>query len=341
MALITVGDNLPQGLELIALDGTGKQKWRQSYDLDGSGRGCEVVPVAQGFVITGLSDGRVLVLGTDEAGKLKWVRKLAQTHQNVGVGATSIGAQEVIVVGSVRAHGDALSDIYVAKLDPSGNVLWDKVLGLPDDETAAGVVGAVDGRAGVICATRTPADPRAGGDDILLAGVDSDGALLWTRVAGMAEFAERAVAIARGAANTYFVMAHSLGPSSSGMYFAEFDVLGRPKWEKRVRGIYEDCLYSGWSMSMGADGIATILAVIGDCAEFPSNIGGYGVLRIEPGGRMEWTIERAVVETDRYLEQVAAVSPREFIFSRIEETADGTEEGRVMAVRFEIPDGGE
>jgi hypothetical protein len=97
-------------------------------------------------------------------------------------GAIDLGA------GSLTSAGS--DDVFIAKLDPKGKLLWGKQFGGPSSETAlyigvddlgyvyaAGTfAGSVDFGSGLLTS--------AGGNDIFILGLDTDGSQLWSKRAG-------------------------------------------------------------------------------------------------------------------------------------------------------------
>jgi hypothetical protein len=51
----------------------------------------------------------------------------------------------MLLVGGTKSYGVGKRDIYLVKIDLSGNILWEKTIGTPGDEGAYAVVPALDG----------------------------------------------------------------------------------------------------------------------------------------------------------------------------------------------------
>ncbi len=75
----------------------------------------------------------------------------------------------------VDIYGFPTSDAFVAKLDPSGNLIWNTFLGTSDDDSALAI--ALDGVGNVYITGYTSANP-------LVAKFDSSGTLIWNSLLG-------------------------------------------------------------------------------------------------------------------------------------------------------------
>jgi hypothetical protein len=135
------------------------------------------------FVSGEVLNDPVAYAATDRAGNMY----LAGNHG----GATTTSGGKTAQFGSPHAPG---GDLWVAKLDPEGSVLWLRVLGgSGEGDFARGVAVLSDGRIAVGVITDSPDFPgaqvrmgqTAGFDDSVVTVLDpKDGAVLWSRYLG-------------------------------------------------------------------------------------------------------------------------------------------------------------
>jgi hypothetical protein len=135
----------------------------------------------------------------DSSGNLLFTRQLGTTPDDGASGVAVDGAGNIYVTGSTAGDldgtnvGDPLfgsTDFFLAKFDPSGNLLFTRQLGTVPADEAAGV--AVDGAGNVYVAGSTAGDldgvgfgdPLFGGTDFFLAKFDASGSFLGTRQLG-------------------------------------------------------------------------------------------------------------------------------------------------------------
>ena len=131
----------------------------------------------------------------DSAGALLWHTFLGSSSNDYGNGIAADGTGKVHVVGSseatwetpVRSHSGG-TDAFVAKLDSSGDLLWNTFLG--GDNQDAGFGLAVDGSAnslvtgGSDASWGSPVRSHSGSSDIFAARLDETGQLVWNTFLG-------------------------------------------------------------------------------------------------------------------------------------------------------------
>ena len=122
----------------------------------------------------GAGGADLLIAKYNSSGVLQWDRTLggAGTEQGQGVAIDSL--DNIIVTGPTGSDGAGGNDLLLAKYDPSGVLQWDRTLGGTGQDSGKKV--AVDSLDNIIVTGQTTSD-SAGGDDIFLAKLPSDGSL--------------------------------------------------------------------------------------------------------------------------------------------------------------------
>ncbi len=199
-------------LVVAKLDGSGKVLWNTFLGSKGADQGYGIALDASGDIAvvgysdsdwggplrahSGLSD--ILVAKLSGAGQLVWHSFLGTSAgMSAGSGVAFDSQSNVLLTGKSDADwGDAIRphaankkpDIVVAKLGPSGTLLWNTFLGSMENDEGEAIAVDPSGNAYVTGASGspwgTPVRGFAGGKDIVAAKLDPEGALQWNTFLG-------------------------------------------------------------------------------------------------------------------------------------------------------------
>lgn len=208
----------------VKLSSAGAVEWWRFFGSGVNEQALDLVPTADGgFVTAGLTLGAFTNVGGatpllpfngpqdtpvvkfDSAGTLLWHSFLGAAGGNqtaTAVTETSDGGIAVIMdaTGAVPTLGGIAptvafnaNDIYVAKLDTNGGVLWHTFLATASIEAAGSIAPTTDGgvfvagRAGADIPTlggQTPLSPYSTNDDILIVRLSATGSVVWYTFVG-------------------------------------------------------------------------------------------------------------------------------------------------------------
>jgi hypothetical protein len=206
------GDAMFQGGQSVAVGGAGDVfvtgNFKGTIDFGGD-------------VLASAGGKDAFVAKLDAAGNHVWSKRFGDAATQYGQGIAVDGAGNVFVVGdfngTVSFGGPVLSsgaaaELFVAKLDASGNYLWSKRFG-DADTSGAGV--AVDLVGNVLVAGRFEGTIDFGGGplaslgvgDVFVAKLDTDGGHLWSKRFGNASD-EAAAGVATDSAGNVLVAGH-------------------------------------------------------------------------------------------------------------------------------------
>ena len=115
-----------------------------------------------------------------------WNTFIGSPHADTGSDMALDMQGNVYVTGNwnmeLYPHHD-VSDAFIAKVDSTGALLWNKTLGSPNQDDGVAVAVDEDGHVYVVGNSwgswGEPLEPTAGGWDVFVAKLDSDGTLLW------------------------------------------------------------------------------------------------------------------------------------------------------------------
>jgi arginine repressor len=147
-----------------------------------------------------------------------------------------------VVVGYTKSFGAGDWDMYVVKLDSSGNVVWTKTIGGNGYDYANSIIQSSDG--GYVVAGYTYSF-GAGVVDFYVVKLDSSGNVVWTKTIG-GNYYDYAYSITQSSDGGYVVAGYtdSFGAGSADFYVVKLDSSGNVMWTKTIGGSNSDYAYS-------------------------------------------------------------------------------------------------
>ena len=166
------------GIPLIKLDSSGNVVWMLLYSDSGHSIGKKVIAIDDGgFMICAYTAGTTatqdaVLIRTDSVGNVLWNKSYGGSNfdRANSVQPTSNG---FIMAGITRSFGFGNQDLWLCKIDTSGNLLWSKTYGGTNYEWAIEIVNAQEG--GYVIAG------GAGGIGNLVMKIDTIGNTLWAK----------------------------------------------------------------------------------------------------------------------------------------------------------------
>ncbi len=226
--------------------------------------------------LTSYGDWDIFIAKLDSNGNWLWVTKAGGTGDDWGYGIAvdSSGNNYVTgwfggsaTFGSTILTSNGGADIFVAKLDSSGNWLWSKNAGGIDCDEGQSIAVDANGNSYVTGYFSDSATfgsttlTSSGGNDIFIAKLDSSGNWLWAKKAGgtSGDYVNGIAVDASGNSYVtgYFNTSATFGSAtlaSSGSYdifVAKLDSSGNWLWAKNAGGTDYDC---GNSIAVDASG---------------------------------------------------------------------------------------
>ncbi|APR77731.1 Hypothetical protein A7982_03078 [Minicystis rosea] len=261
------------------LDGTGSQVTARSFGVAGSDQyGSAIAGDAAGNTLLAgnfhgdvdFGDGMVTdgigldlyVAKLDASGKHVWSKRFGDIGDQSARALAVDGSGNVIVAGHFSGvldfggnnalPGVGADDLFVAKLDPSGDTVWAKSFGSTGDDELGGI--AVDGTGNVILIGTYPNDitfgstlSNQGGKDVFVAKLDASGTPVWAIPLGDASD-QRGYGVATDAGGNIFITGGFQGTinfvggdkvtsaNNDGVFVAKLDTSGTPVWTKAFTG---------------------------------------------------------------------------------------------------------
>lgn len=240
---------------ILKLDNSGRITWQKTYDTTGSDEAfCIKQTTDGGYIVGGFtSPGEgyydLLILKLTSTGDVTW-QKTYGTARLDFIGETFNSIQQTsdggyIVLGDTP--GDV--DLWVLKLDSTGNVSWQKTYGGPNGDSGESLYQTGDG--GYIVLGKT-ASFSAGANDVWLLKLDSSGGVTWQKSYG-GDGEEDVTAFYQTNDGGYIVAGptESFGAGDRDVWIVKLDSVGDVTWQKTYGGISGESALSVYQMSDG------------------------------------------------------------------------------------------
>ncbi|MFI5222328.1 MAG: T9SS type A sorting domain-containing protein, partial [Bacteroidia bacterium] len=297
---------------VVEFDTDGKLYWAVGAGGSADDKGNSITTDGNGIIVTGSFSSPFITFGTTTLnnggatftsdifivkyypnGTVKWAKRAGGSgneeglsvyswNNNPGIYVTGYFASSSVSFGSTTLvnTGSGTKDIFIAKYDWNGNVIWAKRAGGKDDDEGLSISGlnlcGFFNSATITFGTTVLHNPDSGYNNAFVVRIDTGGNFLWAKSAGgissaTAGFSNRYVT---GYFSGDSVMFDSIRLKSAGqtdIFIACYDNTGNVLWAKSAGGksldmandatlgdcgrIYLTGFYCGYSMNFGTDSI--------------------------------------------------------------------------------------
>jgi hypothetical protein len=224
---------------LARYDGGGDRLWLNTYRGNGYSNGHCVKEVrGGGFIIAGETKSRdgydhdVYVGRTDEKGGLIWEKNFGGGRCDYAWSVQQTKDGGFIIAGGTESSGAGIYDVYLIKLDSSGNGIWEKTYGGAGSDCGY-AVRELDG-GGYLIAGNTESFGAAG-TDVYLLKTDGGGKMIWQKTYG-GKGSDYGWSLLKAGDGGYLIAGEKEMVSDQGGGFAAYllkvDPDGKELWEK-------------------------------------------------------------------------------------------------------------
>jgi regulation of enolase protein 1 (concanavalin A-like superfamily) len=241
---------------LIRTDPKGNLLWQKALDGGNGDYGYCVQQTSDGgFIIAGFTyylaagDFDVLLIKTDANGNPLWQKIIGGSNLDYGYSIQQTTDGGYIVAGYSYSFGAGISDVYLIKIDASGNLLWQKTFGGSEADEGYSVQQTSDG--GFIIVGHTFSFSTVG-QYVYLIRTDASGNQLWQKTFGGSDI--NTGNSVRQTSDGGFIIAgftNSFGAGSGDVYLIRTDASGNQLWQKTFGGSNYDY---GNSVQQTSDG---------------------------------------------------------------------------------------
>lgn len=259
-------------LWVVRLDASGNMVWNKKYGGSGQDFALNVTKTFDGnYIVSGVThspemagyrgEGDFLVMKINGAGDVIWQKTMGGSGADYGpMKVKETPGHDLVLLGFTTSDdGDVslnrgLSDMWLVKLDPAGNLLWEKTYGGSGSDMGYDFLLMDDGSLAVLGQTNSVDGDLVGtngGEDFWFLRLGPDGNQIWSDVYG-GNALEQARCLLRSANGNGFVLA---GDSYSDNIFdnhgyadflaIEIDSVGVVKWVQNWGGTEAETMCVG------------------------------------------------------------------------------------------------
>ncbi len=212
---------------LLRLDEAGDTVWTRTYGGGDEDYLDDVRLLPDGFLLVGstynygamLAD--VLVIRTDENGDSVWTRTYGGKDYQFGTAICVTADEDYVIAGSWFSYITGHTDVYIAKITESGDLLWEQTYGGAYEDYAADICETHDGGLMIVGTTNADGPPWS---DIYVIKTDATGDSVWTATFGSTGW-DGGASICRTFDDYYVVAGHYQGVSTD-VFMAKLDIDG-------------------------------------------------------------------------------------------------------------------
>ncbi|MBK7142929.1 MAG: T9SS type A sorting domain-containing protein [bacterium] len=283
-------------LYIIRLDSLGDTLWAKTAGGTGTDYGRDLqVTADNGFLCvgsttsSGAGGGDLLLVKYNQYGDQLWSKTIGGTAADEGWSIRATSDSNYIICGTTSSTGAGYADLWLVKVDESGNLLWSKTFGGVGGESGMAVRETWDG----YVAIGSTGSFGTGYSSIYMVKTSFDGDSLWAISLGGSradygyslEITPEFGLLVVGATNSY-------GLGYNDAYVIKTTAGGTVEWERTFGGTRDDRAYA---VSYTADGNYVITGTTESSGAGGSDI---YVLKIDPLGQQLWSTTQGGTQSD-------------------------------------------
>jgi len=203
-----------------------------------------------GYIVTGACRLNLFLAKISSAGRVSWMNTVGGAYWDLGSSVAPTLDRGYIVTGATCSFGAGCDDLFLAKFNSSGDLIWAKTVGGTERDFGNSVVLTSDG--GYIVTGATYIILGAGDYDLFLVKFNSSGDLIWAKTVG-GTYGEWGNSVVQTSDGGYVVTGTTDGFGAGGddLFLCKFNSSGDLTWAKTVgRAMYE----RGRSVEQASDG---------------------------------------------------------------------------------------
>ena len=257
---------------LIKTDLSGNELWNNTFGGNDDDEGYSVQQTSDsGYVITGYTksfgagSNDVFLIKTNSSGDEEWSSTFGGSQDDEGYSVDQTADDEYIVAGVTSSYGSGSRDVWLIKVDSTGNEVWNKTFGGFSSDGAWSVQQTVD--KGYIITGWTFSNGPGYLGNVFLVKADSSGNEEWSKAFGGTDV-DRGYFVEQTIDSGYIITGYtsSFGAGLDDMLLIKTDKSGNEEWNKTIGGTGRDYGYSvqqttdrgyiitGYTLSYGAGG---------------------------------------------------------------------------------------
>ena len=135
---------------MVMMSKEGKKLWFTTFGGDDDETAEDVLKTKDGYVLVGSTDSfglnytDVYVVKTDKNGKKLWEHSYGGRYDDEAFAVTAAPDGGYVIAGRTKTRRNGY-DLYLIKVDKNGNLVWERMYGNDEDDTARDIVATDDG----------------------------------------------------------------------------------------------------------------------------------------------------------------------------------------------------
>jgi hypothetical protein len=315
------------GLAQESINSAPAIQWQKTFGGSGSGiANCIQQTTDGGYIVAGITtsnDGEVMnhhggndiwIVKLNDLGIMQWQKALGGSNADEANSIQQTSDGGYIVAGTTSSMDDDITnkkeengiDDWVIKLDASGSIQWQKVLGGDSYDEAKSVQQTIDGGYIVAGSSRSNFRKETRGlldganDESWLIKLDQNGSMQWQKVFG-GEGYDNPESIQQTKDKGYIIVGESnksiiTSASDYNFYVVKLNESGIIQWQKSLGGTNDDGAYSVQQTKDDGYIIAgTTQSIDGDVTNIPGGSQDFWIVKLSVTGDILW--QKAFGET--------------------------------------------
>ena len=227
----------------------------------------------------GAGGADIYVVKLDSGGNVLWTKTIGGSADDEARSIIQSSDGGFVVAGWTQSFGAGGYDMYIVKIDGSGNVAWTKTIGGTGNDYAYSIIQDLDRNYVVVGWSNS----FGSNNDIYVVKLDSAGNVVWTKTIG-GSGDDGANSIIQSSDGAYVIAGHTNSFSSSyDFYVVKIDSSGNVLWTKTIGGgSYDQAL----SIIQSSDGG---YIVVGRTQSFGAGNYDVYVVKLDSSGNVLWT----------------------------------------------------
>jgi hypothetical protein len=290
---------------VVKLDGSWNIQWTRTIGGKEEDEGFSIIQTTDGgYAVVGRKIRTTLfsniyfdvyVVKLDSKGNLQWTRTIGGGDDDMGESIIQTSDGGYAIAGRTRSYSEGWMDVYIVKLDASGNLQWTRTIGGIESDNAFSIIQTRDGGYAVAGDTRSFG---AGGADVYVVKLDGSGNIQWKRTIGGEDY-DYGYSIIQTTDGGYAIAGYtwSFGAGAGDVYVVKLDVNGNLQWTRTIGGgnTGGTVSVSGRIVRTGDAGRSIIQTLDGGFVIAGSTdaigSGGYDiyVVKLDANGNLQWT----------------------------------------------------
>jgi len=242
---------------VIKTDASGDSVWSKHYGgVKSEYAHAGAITSDNGYIFVGATNSYgaglddIYIVRAKENGDTLWTKTYGTNKMDCAYGVQQTSDGGFILAGEV-ANGE---DAYALKIDADGNKVWDYTYEGAGTDNFYSCIQSSDGKYVIVGRTQSEG---AGGQDVFVVKLDTDGTEIWKKVFG-GEKKDEGWSVVEDADGNYFITGYTESftheEEDSDMWLLKIDSDGNKIWSVNYGGVKDDGGYAGVVTSTGFAG---------------------------------------------------------------------------------------